>query len=60
MRLAPHSVVFGEAVLNVLLATKEFGLLLAVDHKGLQRGQDLEARKGKMRVRNMVISYLAN
>ena len=42
------------------LLTEELGLLLAADHKGLQRGQDLEARKEKMRVGNIVISYLAN
>ena len=39
---------------------KELGLLLATDHKGLWRGQDLEAWKGKMWVRSTVISYLAN
>ena len=53
----PH--LFGEAVPNVLLTTKELGLFPAVDHKGLWRGQDL-ARKGKMRVKNTATSYLAN
>ena len=51
---------FGEAVPNVLLSMKELGLLLAVDHKKLWRGQDLEAQKGKMRVGNMATSYLVN
>ena len=51
---------FSETVPNVLLAMKELGLFLATDHKGLRTRQDLEARKGKMRVGNMAISYLAN
>ena len=51
---------FSEAVQNALLTMKELGLLLAAEHKGLWRGQDLEAWKGKMRVRNKVTSYLAN
>ena len=51
---------FGETVPNILPMMKELGLLSAADHKGLQRRQDLEAQKGKLRVGNMVISYLAN
>ena len=51
---------FSEAVPNILLTMKELGLVSATDHKGLRRGQDLEAWKGKMRVGNKVISYLAN
>ena len=42
------------------LLSKELGLLLIVGHKDLRRRQDLEAWKENMRVRSMVISYLAN
>jgi hypothetical protein len=39
---------------------KEQGFLLAVSHKGLQRGYELGAHKGKIKVESMDVSYLAN
>ena len=42
------------------LLSKELKLLLAMGHKDLRRRQDLEAWKENMRVRSMVISYLAS
>jgi hypothetical protein len=55
-----QSRLFGKAVTNALLMTKEQGLLLVADHEELQGGYKSAAHKGEIEVKSADVSYLTN